>query len=126
MGRCPDGRNVSFGNQFFFRIGRLAVNECNEFFRKTNRTRSVSIDERMVQLLHDELTYDTTTDDLSAQLPSLLLTLKEDELQLIQLRFFEGMSFKDISDILELTENNAKVKIYRTLEKLKKKFIKPY
>ena len=26
MGRCPDGRNVSFGNQFFFRIGRLAGN----------------------------------------------------------------------------------------------------
>jgi hypothetical protein len=26
MGRCPDGRNVSFGNQFFFRIGRLATN----------------------------------------------------------------------------------------------------
>jgi hypothetical protein len=26
MGRCPDGRNVSFGNQFFFRIGRLAAN----------------------------------------------------------------------------------------------------
>jgi RNA polymerase sigma-70 factor (ECF subfamily) len=102
------------------------VNECNEFFRKTKRTRTVSIDERMVQLLHDELTYDTTTDDLSAQLPTLLLTLKEDELQLIQLRFFEGLSFKEIGDILEVTENNAKVKTYRTLEKLKNKFIKPH
>lgn len=115
-------RGVPFSAWLF----RIAVNECNEFFRKTNRTRAVSIDERMVQLLHDELTYDTTTDDLSAQLPSLLLTLKEDELQLIQLRFFEGLSFKEIGDILELTENNAKVKTYRTLEKLKKKFIKPY
>jgi RNA polymerase sigma-70 factor (ECF subfamily) len=86
----------------------------------------VSIDERMVQLLHDELTHDTTTDDLSAQLPTLLLTLKEDELQLIQLRFFEGLSFKEIGDILEVTENNAKVKTYRTLEKLKNKFIKPH
>ncbi|MFM7852385.1 MAG: RNA polymerase sigma factor, partial [Flammeovirgaceae bacterium] len=105
---------------------RIAINEANEFFRKTNRTRWVSMDDRIVQRLHDELTYDTTTHDLSAQLPSLLLTLKEDELQLIQLRFFEGLSFKEIGEILELTENNAKVKTYRTLEKLKKSFIKPY
>jgi RNA polymerase sigma-70 factor (ECF subfamily) len=115
-------RGIPFSAWLF----RIAVNEANEFFRKTNRTRWVSIDDRTVQRLHDELTYDTTTHDLSAQLPSLLLTLKEDELQLIQLRFFEGLSFKEVGDILEVTENNAKVKTYRTLEKLKKNFIKPY
>ncbi len=113
------------GAPFSAWLYRIALNECNEFYRKTNRTRTISIDERMIQQLHDELTYDTTTDDLSALLPSLLHTLKEDELHLIQLRFFEGMSFKEIGDIFELTENNAKVKTYRTLEKLKKKFVKP-
>jgi RNA polymerase sigma-70 factor (ECF subfamily) len=51
--------------------------------------------------------------------------LKEDALQLIEMRFFERRSFKEIGDILELTENNAKVKTFRALEKLKQHFNNP-
>jgi RNA polymerase sigma-70 factor (ECF subfamily) len=45
--------------------------------------------------------------------------LKEDEVQMIELRFFEKRSFKEIGDILEITENNAKVKAHRVINKLK-------
>jgi len=38
------------------------------------------------------------------------------------MRFFEKRSFKEIGEIMGITENNAKVKIYRTLDKLKKNF----
>jgi RNA polymerase sigma-70 factor (ECF subfamily) len=38
----------------------------------------------------------------------------------IELRFFEGRSFKEIADIKQVTENNAKVKTYRIIEKLRK------
>jgi RNA polymerase sigma-70 factor (ECF subfamily) len=48
--------------------------------------------------------------------------LKENELQLIEMRFFEKRSFREIGEILDLTENNAKVKTFRALAKLKKKF----
>jgi RNA polymerase sigma-70 factor (ECF subfamily) len=41
-------------------------------------------------------------------------------LQLIELRFFENKSFKEIAAILEVTENNAKVRTYRVLDQLKK------
>ena len=44
-------------------------------------------------------------------------------MQLIELRFFEKRSFKEIGEILELTENNAKVKTFRAIEKLKQLFI---
>jgi RNA polymerase sigma-70 factor (ECF subfamily) len=40
------------------------------------------------------------------------------------LRFFEKRPFKEVADILDITENNAKVKIYRLLQKMKKKFIR--
>ena len=48
--------------------------------------------------------------------------LKEEPLQLIEMRFFERRSFKEIGEILNITENNAKVKCFRALEKLKKYF----
>jgi RNA polymerase sigma-70 factor (ECF subfamily) len=47
--------------------------------------------------------------------------LKEDDLQLIELRFFEQRAFKEIADITGITENNAKVKVHRILERLKRK-----
>ena len=36
------------------------------------------------------------------------------------MRFFEKRPYKEIADILGLTESNAKIKTYRTLEKMKK------
>jgi RNA polymerase sigma-70 factor (ECF subfamily) len=37
------------------------------------------------------------------------------------MRYFEKRPFKEIAEILDITENNAKVKVYRILEKLKVK-----
>ena len=39
---------------------------------------------------------------------------------IIELRFFEEHDFKTIGDIMGVTENNAKVRMHRTLKKLKK------
>jgi RNA polymerase sigma-70 factor (ECF subfamily) len=47
--------------------------------------------------------------------------LKDADLQLIELRFFEHRPFKEIAEILDMTESNAKVKTYRILERLKKR-----
>jgi RNA polymerase sigma-70 factor (ECF subfamily) len=44
------------------------------------------------------------------------------EMELIQLRFFDDKSFAEIANILDITENNAKVKTYRVLDKLKLAF----
>jgi len=49
-----------------------------------------------------------------------LKKLEQDELELIEMRFFEERPFKEISEILELGESSAKMRTYRILEKLKK------
>jgi RNA polymerase sigma-70 factor (ECF subfamily) len=36
------------------------------------------------------------------------------------MRFFEKRPFKEVAEVLELSENNAKVKLHRLLEKIKK------
>jgi RNA polymerase sigma-70 factor (ECF subfamily) len=50
----------------------------------------------------------------------LIKELPEDDLQLVELRFFEKRHFKEIAEILEISEVNAKVRMYRLVERLKK------
>ena len=49
--------------------------------------------------------------------------LKEEELQIIELRFFEKRSFKEVAYILGIQENNAKVKVHRIIGRLRKKML---
>lgn len=103
---------------------RIALNECHDFFRKNKRYRIVTIENENVEELFEELTTDTQLEDLHRQLPMILQKLSEEELQLIELRFFEQRSFKEVAEILGITENNTKVKVYRTLQKMKNLFLK--
>ena len=52
---------------------------------------------------------------LIAALNNLPLELTE----LIELRYFEKMSFKRIGEIKGISEGNAKIRVYRVIEKLK-------
>ena len=102
---------------------RIAINECNDFFRKTRRTRWVVLEETSVEAFYEELTAGNTNDELHKKLPAILQQLVPEHLQLIELRFFEGRSFKEVSEILGITESHAKVKTYRVLKKMKKLFL---
>lgn len=102
---------------------RMAINQCNDFFRKTKRNRVVVLEEESVENLFVELTVDQTIEEWERQLPAILEKLEQDELYVIELRFFEARPFKEIADILNITENNAKVRTYRILEKMKKLFL---
>lgn len=103
---------------------RIALNECHDFFRKNKRYRTVAIEDHAVEKLHEELTADSGLEDLHAKLPQILERLSEDDLHVIELRFFEQRSFQEVADILGITETYAKVKTYRILDKMRKLFLK--
>jgi RNA polymerase sigma-70 factor (ECF subfamily) len=104
---------------------RIALNECFDFFRKSKRERFVSIEDDGLGELHEQLTADTATEDLIAKLPAILEKLREEELYILELRFFERRPFKELGDILGISETYAKVKVYRALEKARKLFLAP-
>ena len=81
------------------------------------------LEEAHVYHLFEELTFDNSQQELEKKLPLILERLSPDELQLIEFRFFEGKPFKEIAEILAITETYAKVKTYRTLDKMKKLFL---
>lgn len=103
---------------------RIALNECNDYFRKNKRQRIVTIEDHIVENLHEELIENSREEDLRQRLPEILQQLSGDELQLIELRFFEQRPFKEVADIIGITENYAKVKVYRALQKMRNLFLK--
>jgi RNA polymerase sigma-70 factor, ECF subfamily len=102
---------------------RIAINECYDFFRKSKRERFVSIEDNGLGELYDQLAADTATEDLLAKLPEILEKLREEDLYVLELRFFEHRPFKELGDILGISETHAKVKVYRALEKARKLFL---
>ena len=98
---------------------RIAFNEINMYFRKNNAQRVVSLSQNGMLQIAQEAELDENTEGIK-QMMSAIKQLDALELQLIELRFFEKHSFAEVSEIVGITENNAKVKVYRILDKLKK------
>lgn len=110
-------RGVPFGSWLY----RIAKSELYQAFRDKQAQRTVNVESVSLFEMMDEMDEDQS--ELNKQLlVKALQSLKEEQLQLIEMRFFEKRSFKEMGEILDLTENNAKVKCFRALEKLKKYF----
>lgn len=97
---------------------RIAFNEVNMHFRKNKVNRIVSIEQSGILQIAQEAEILDNTEAL--QLMTIALKkLDTDDIQLIELRFFEKHSFAEVGEIVGITENNAKVKVYRIIDKLK-------
>jgi len=107
------------GYPFSTWLYRIATNEANMYFRTLKKEVKVALRESDVNHLITSL--DHTVDyHLQDVLVAALNDLDHDQTQLIEMRFFERLSFKEIGAIYGITEANAKVRTYRILEKLKK------
>lgn len=103
-------RNEEAVKTWFYRI---LVNESVHFLNR--RKREVLSDEDYdEQIPYYEKRYEAE-DDLEAQIDRL----EEDVQKIIRLRFYEELSLKEISQVMELNLNTVKAKLYRGLKLLK-------
>jgi RNA polymerase sigma-70 factor (ECF subfamily) len=100
---------------------RIASNELIQYFRDNSKQRVISLDKTDIAEMMEDAAHTNDTEKME-QLFIAMKKLKHEELELIEMRFFEKRSFKEIGDIKEMTENNAKVKVYRILDRLKSFF----
>jgi len=110
-------RGVPFSSWLY----RIAKSELYQSFRDKKAQRTVNIDSFQLFELIEEFVDDEKEENRKKLFKSLKL-MKEKDMQLIEMRFFEKRSFREIGEILEITENNAKVKTFRAIEKLKQLF----
>ena len=107
-----------YGFPFSSWLYRIAINEINQFYRDSGKMRAISIDEKGIKNMAAET--ETEKQELVAHLKQALQYLTEEELLLMEFRYFEERPFAEIGEIMGITENNAKVKTYRVLDKLRK------
>jgi len=103
---------------------RIAGNEIGQHYRAAQKNRVVSVEEiQLGQLLEpgeeqdDQKKYEA--------LLTALGDLPKGDLELVEMRFFEDRPFREIADILGISEANAKMRTYRILEKMKRKILHP-
>lgn len=112
-------RGVPFSAWLF----RIASNELAQHFRSNKNLRTVSVTDASLGDVVDEMDLDGPQWEV-ADLVAALDQLRPGDVNLIELRFFEQRPFKEIAEILDITESNAKVRTYRILERMKKMIIK--
>ncbi|MFT6717511.1 MAG: RNA polymerase sigma-70 factor (ECF subfamily) [Saprospiraceae bacterium] len=100
---------------------RIAYNEMNDAFRRNKAHRTVHVPiEQLGDMIQEE---DETDAKLREQQIKMLLNgigkLNKDEIELLELRYFEKRPFREVGEILNITEENAKVKTHRVVKKLR-------
>lgn len=102
---------------------RIAHNEIMQLYRSQKDKRAVNADISDLRFICEE-NETPFFEEYIPHIKKLILELNNDDLQMVELRFFEKRPFKEIAEILEITEVNAKVRMYRIIEKLKKSLSK--
>lgn len=109
-------RGVPFSSWLY----RIAKSEVYQSYRDDKSSRVINIETANIASLPLELDDYFEKENKIATIIEKLKELKPEELTLIELRYFENRSYKEIGEIMSLTENNAKVKSFRVIAKLKK------
>lgn len=100
---------------------KIASNEVRKHYRKSKGKKIFSIEEVRIKELIEE-SDEVWDEDQINKLIDFMKDLPEDMLQVLVLRFYEERDFKEIAYILDITESGAKMRTYRALDKLRKKF----
>jgi RNA polymerase sigma-70 factor (ECF subfamily) len=119
-------RNISFSSWLY----KIASNEINQYFRKAEYKKSVSLEELQEQgfepispddpeneLIKAQEKLKQHQDFLEIQVKIVRLPAKYQEV--IALRFFEQKQIKEISEILGKKEGTVKSLLHRAVEKLR-------
>lgn len=103
---------------------RIAHSELMQLFREQKNKRVINADIGDLRFICEE-SQEFYLEEYIPLLKKVISELDPEDLQMVELRFFERRAFKEIGEIMDITENNAKVRMYRILEKLKKAITTP-
>ncbi|MSP69561.1 MAG: sigma-70 family RNA polymerase sigma factor [Bacteroidetes bacterium] len=112
------GKYKSLGVPFSAWLFRIALNELSSYYRKAKVRQSINIDDTQVVDVLTELGEENSA-ITDARLMKAMQQLEPSEIQLLEMRFFDKRPFKEVCEVLNISETAAKARVYRLLERLK-------
>lgn len=111
-------KGVPFGAWIF----RIARNCLIDYYQKSSKRRNTSIEEAY-DIHEDEEKAsplkNASREELAEMVKKVMKNLDERELTVVQLKFFSGLSNREIAATLDISESNVGVILFRTLKKIK-------
>lgn len=111
------------GISFSSWIYRIATNTLIDYIRKTSKYSQSAINEEITKS-NDNIEKQVMIDDTGYVIKSAIKELSQKEQTIINLKFYEGKSNKEIAKIVKLTESNVGTILFRSMKKLKKDLFK--
>ena len=112
--------SFNFKHKFFSWLYRIAINDTINFLK--NRKKFETLTEQ------NEIQAEKTTNDHKEeqrrQLHAALRELRTDHRVLILLKYFFGLSYEEISDVMKIQEKMVKARLFMAREKLREVLIK--
>lgn len=96
---------------------KIAYNEVMQYYRYTRQQQKVYIAATFIQEFSRH-TGEQTEKEIE-RLKQALTKLKPKEINLLELRYWDSYSIKEIAYVLSLSETNVKVRLHRTHQKLR-------
>ena len=103
---------------------RIAYNESLRFLEKNNKKSYVHIDE--VSSAHLEVLFEDVYfngDEIQIKLNTIIASFTEKQKRVFQMKYFDDLSFRKISEILKISESTLKSIYYTTVKIIEEKIL---
>ena len=94
----------------------IARNVTIDFFRK-NKNRSIPLDsvilENYARATAVDYREDVMKSEISIEMQKCLLQLSESDQMIVKLLYYEGFSYKEICDLMDINQNTLKSRLHR-------------
>lgn len=103
---------------------RIAYNESIRFLEKNNKKRYDNIDEisqSNLEVIFEDEYFDGN--EIQKKLNTIIDTFKEKQKRVFQMKYFDDLSFRQISEILDVSESTLKSTYYTCVKIIEKKIL---
>lgn len=129
---CKNVEGLQDVNRFKSWLYKIAVNCCREEARRKKTSRAISFDAVVNADVEDSPTWEKSMrrhenperqyqqQELSDLLQQCLLELSAEQREVVIMKEYEGLKFREIAEVLNISENTVKSRMYYGLDGLKK------